>query len=197
MTKKTTKEELINVSGHLFRTKSYNGTSIADIARACNLQKASVYHHVSSKQDLCLLVLKKIHQEFREEFFADVYETSEPVEKRLSVLFKKVIEYFAHREGGCLMSNLALELGRSVPEFADVIDAFFADWINAIAYLLEDAYPVERARQLSEDTYARLQGALIMYQLNPDLELIKRIGEDVMTDLKKMKNGQQETSYLN
>ena len=52
-----TKEEILDAAAQIFRIKGYHATSMSDIAGAVNLQKASLYHHVSSKQEILLALL--------------------------------------------------------------------------------------------------------------------------------------------
>lgn len=52
-----TKEEILDAAAQIFRIKGYHATSMSDIAGAVNLQKASLYHHVSSKQEILLELL--------------------------------------------------------------------------------------------------------------------------------------------
>jgi len=52
-----TKEEILDAAAQIFRLKGYHATSMQDIAGAVNLQKASLYHHVSSKQEILLDLL--------------------------------------------------------------------------------------------------------------------------------------------
>src|SRR4030066_188769 len=54
-----TRDELLEASPLIFSQKGFHGTSMQDIAQAVNLQKASLYHHVSSKQEILLGVLDK------------------------------------------------------------------------------------------------------------------------------------------
>ena len=49
-----TREEILEAAAQIFSQKGYHGTSMQDIAEAVNLQKASLYHHISSKQELLL-----------------------------------------------------------------------------------------------------------------------------------------------
>jgi AcrR family transcriptional regulator len=51
------REKILKTAAHIFREKGYHGTSMQDIAHAVNLQKASLYHHIESKQDLLLELL--------------------------------------------------------------------------------------------------------------------------------------------
>lgn len=52
-----TREEILEAAAQIFREKGYHATSMNDIAQIVNLQKASLYHHIHSKQELLLLLL--------------------------------------------------------------------------------------------------------------------------------------------
>ena len=54
-----TRKEIIDASAQIFSQKGYHGTSMQDIAGAVNLQKASLYHHVSSKQEILFELLNR------------------------------------------------------------------------------------------------------------------------------------------
>ena len=54
-----TREEILEAAAQIFRQKGYHATSMQDIAMAVNLQKASLYYHVSSKQEILLALLDK------------------------------------------------------------------------------------------------------------------------------------------
>jgi TetR/AcrR family transcriptional regulator, cholesterol catabolism regulator len=48
----TRRSELTREAARLFAERGYHGTSIGDLARALGVQKASLYAHIQSKQDL-------------------------------------------------------------------------------------------------------------------------------------------------
>lgn len=54
-----TRNEILNASAQIFSQKGYHGASMQDIAAAVNLQKASLYHHVSSKQEILFELLNR------------------------------------------------------------------------------------------------------------------------------------------
>ena len=54
-----TREDILEAAAQVFRQKGFHGASMADIAGAVNLQKASLYHHVSSKQEILLELLER------------------------------------------------------------------------------------------------------------------------------------------
>jgi len=52
-----TRDEILDAAALIFREKGYHATSMQDIAQAVELKKGSLYHHVSSKQDILLALL--------------------------------------------------------------------------------------------------------------------------------------------
>jgi AcrR family transcriptional regulator len=46
------REELTRIAARLFAEQGYQSTSLADLAEALGVQKASLYHHIDSKEDL-------------------------------------------------------------------------------------------------------------------------------------------------
>ena len=54
-----TRDAILDAAAQVFRKKGFHGASMADIAEAVKLQKASLYHHVSSKQEILLALLDK------------------------------------------------------------------------------------------------------------------------------------------
>jgi AcrR family transcriptional regulator len=46
------RDELTRAAARLFAERGYHGTSLADLAAALGVQKASLYHHIASKEDL-------------------------------------------------------------------------------------------------------------------------------------------------
>src|SRR5512139_1371448 len=54
-----TKDEILDAAALIFSQKGYHASSMQDIAEAVSLQKASLYHHVSSKQEILLALLDR------------------------------------------------------------------------------------------------------------------------------------------
>lgn len=49
--------DIVQAAAQIFRQKGYHATSMQDIAAAVHLQKASLYHHIESKQEILLEIL--------------------------------------------------------------------------------------------------------------------------------------------
>jgi AcrR family transcriptional regulator len=54
-----TREDILDAAAQVIRKKGFNGASMSAIAEAVNLQKASLYHHVASKQEILLALLDR------------------------------------------------------------------------------------------------------------------------------------------
>ena len=53
------RSDIISAAAQIFRVKGYQAASMQDIADAVHLQKASLYHHVESKQEILLTILNQ------------------------------------------------------------------------------------------------------------------------------------------
>ena len=58
------RREIEDVASSLFRERGYAGTSVRDIARAMDIQGASLYAHVSSKQDVLRAIVERMASRF-------------------------------------------------------------------------------------------------------------------------------------
>ncbi|MBE0683515.1 MAG: TetR family transcriptional regulator [Anaerolineales bacterium] len=54
-----TRNDILDAAAQVFRKKGFHGASMSAIADAVNLQKASLYHHVESKQEILLALLDR------------------------------------------------------------------------------------------------------------------------------------------
>ncbi len=54
-----TRDDILDAAAQVFRQKGFHGASMSAIAEAVNLQKASLYHHVASKQEILLALLER------------------------------------------------------------------------------------------------------------------------------------------
>lgn len=54
-----TRDDILDAAAQVFRQKGFHGASMADIAETVDLKKASLYHHVSSKQEILLELLNR------------------------------------------------------------------------------------------------------------------------------------------
>jgi len=72
----TRRQAIEDAASSLFRERGYSGTSVRDIARAVDIQGASLYAHVTSKQDVLWSIVEHMASKF--ESAADSVEAADP-----------------------------------------------------------------------------------------------------------------------
>jgi AcrR family transcriptional regulator len=77
-----TRQDILEAAAQVFSQKGFHGASMQDIAQAVNLQKASLYHHVSSKQEILFDLLNQALDLLIERITA-VLDPADPPEVRL------------------------------------------------------------------------------------------------------------------
>jgi len=75
------KETILEAAAQIFSEKGFHAASMQDIARSVNLQKASLYHHVSSKQEILLELLDRALDILIEQIGAVVSQSGSPEAK--------------------------------------------------------------------------------------------------------------------
>jgi AcrR family transcriptional regulator len=72
----TRRQAIEDAASVLFRERGYAGTSVRDIARAVDIQGASLYAHVASKQEVLWSIVERMATSF--DSAADVVEEADP-----------------------------------------------------------------------------------------------------------------------
>jgi AcrR family transcriptional regulator len=58
------KREILTTSQRLFREKGYTSTSVRDIAKALNMEAASLYSHINTKEDILNITCFEMAEKF-------------------------------------------------------------------------------------------------------------------------------------
>lgn len=91
----STKEKIKTAGFSLFAKNGYAGTSMNDIAKAVGINKASLYSHYSSKEEIFLNIYESVAKDY-ETLYERIIEDSKSlkVEKRLHYIFHNYILHF-------------------------------------------------------------------------------------------------------
>jgi len=107
---------ILEASAQIIRQKGYHAASMQDIAEAVNLQKASLYHHFSGKQEILLALLDQALDLLIDRVSA-VLALDLPAEEKLSQATRTYLECLD--EHAALASVLLLEHRSLDPEYHD------------------------------------------------------------------------------
>jgi len=58
------KSAIVSISAHLFKEKGYSAVTMRDIAQAMDIKAASLYNHIKSKQEILVLMIISIAEEY-------------------------------------------------------------------------------------------------------------------------------------
>lgn len=175
---KVSVDYILKQSLRLFRKKSYHNTSIADIAEACGLLKGSLYHYFPSKEALMSAVIKYAHSYFQKEVFSIAYNSELSPQQKMEQMFKKSER--ALLSDGDIMGNIGVETARVIPDFADHIRDFFAEWIKAVKTVFMEITNEEDAQKLAEQTVAEFEGAVMMARIFRDPKFVHNAYDRLM-----------------
>jgi len=108
------REAILESAAQVFRQKGFHGASMADIADAVQLKKASLYHHFSSKQDILLELLNRA-LEMVTEGMLQVMAKDAPADEKLRLAMCSYLKTLS--EQGDLVSVMLLEHRSLDPEY--------------------------------------------------------------------------------
>jgi AcrR family transcriptional regulator len=111
-----TREGILDAAAKIFSEKGYNATSMQDIANAVHLQKASLYHHFSSKQEILVEILDDALELINNHLEQVLAQSLSPDEK----IRQAIVSYFQTiAENQNLAAVLLMEMKSLDPELKD------------------------------------------------------------------------------
>ena len=127
------RDAILDAAAQIFRQKGYHATSMQDIASAVNLQKASLYHHVASKQEILLELLERALRVISSQVVA-VAEQDLPSDEKLRQMMRCYLRLLAEQNdlaAVLLFEHRSLD-GRSHARHVPSRDRFEALWRDVI-----------------------------------------------------------------
>ena len=129
-----TREDILEAAAQVFRKKGFHGASMANIAEAVNLQKASLYHHVSSKQEILLELLDRA-LELLLERISPIATQPIPADERLRLMIREYLQILAENtdlSAVLLFEHRSLE-GKQHARHVPNRDKFESLWRDVLA----------------------------------------------------------------
>lgn len=88
------RDQLLAAAAHLFATRGYTAATMQDLAAACGVSKATLYHYVRDKHDL-LLQITQGHVHRLEGVVDEVMRAASQPRERLSSLVLRFMQVYA------------------------------------------------------------------------------------------------------
>lgn len=98
------KQKIIDVAVDLFHRKGYFATSISEIAGQCGIQKASIYYHYPSKENM-LFHIQQVTMEELTAYLRDNLEGLEGIEERMCAAVRSHVRFHLNRQKETFIAN--------------------------------------------------------------------------------------------
>jgi TetR/AcrR family transcriptional regulator, lmrAB and yxaGH operons repressor len=157
-----TEDDLLARLARVFSEVGYEGASLASLAKATGLQKASLYHRFpGGKKQMAEEVLATTGTWLQTQILAPLSGPGTPAE-RLAIVSANLDEFYHGGARACLLNMLSsprIEDGPFAPTIRQAFEALITGLANVA---LEAGASIAAARQRAERAVMLLQGALVL-----------------------------------
>lgn len=166
--------DVIAKLGEVFRVHGYEGASLAQISKATQLGKGSLYHAFpNGKSDMAEAVLQDIHAWFESNIFTPLEHPQTDAMQAIGDMLKACDTYFCGGGRVCLVGVFAL--GDTRDRFHVAVKGYFLRWYMTLEAALNRAGLTKmESRNLSEDILSGIQGGLVMARALDDAKIFTR-----------------------
>ncbi len=140
------KETIIAVAVDLFHRKGYFATSISEIANQCGIQKASIYYHYPSKENI-LFHIQQVTMEELTAYLRNNLEGRMDIEERMGAAVRGHVRFHLHRQKETFIANSELrgltpehyrEIVQKRDEYEQIFQQIIQEGCHAGVFAAED-----------------------------------------------------------
>ncbi len=111
----------------LFWRSGYENASIEDVVQATGMNRYALYNAFGGKRDLFLAALDDYYYERKAVFLANLNDPGTPPLDAIRRVMEFAVREMADRGAGCLMCNVANDLGPKDPIIAARVEAYLQE----------------------------------------------------------------------
>lgn len=139
-----TRNHILDTAMDLFWSKSYHGVNMNGLSRAAGVNKATVYQHFASKEELAEAALHRAETQTEEYVYQAAFTESDDPETRLGVIYEKVFDLhngIYDKDGtcrGCPFVNIGVELSTSSERLRAAVNRAFSTYKRYFGRIVDD-----------------------------------------------------------
>lgn len=158
------RKDIIAKGQELIRKNGYHATGVAEILTDCGISKGTFYNYFENKEDFALACLKNYSSQIKKLIDTYMSFTSQQPSKRLFRYFEQLIKINQKEgaENGCLLMNLATEMGGNSHAISHCARVEFDDWIHLLVPTIEQA---QKQGELTDNISANVMARMIYYEI--------------------------------
>lgn len=131
--------EIISCAADLFQKKGYSSTSVRDIAKSMNMEAASLYNHISSKQDILSTLLLEVASEFSEAMDGIICAPNSSLDKLYQIISSHIKIIIGSAQAVSLIPSEWVHLeGNAIQEFIALRDRYELDFKSILTKCVEE-----------------------------------------------------------
>ncbi|MEM7549676.1 MAG: TetR/AcrR family transcriptional regulator [Bacteroidota bacterium] len=157
----------------VFRSKGYEGATLADLAEATGLQKASLYHRFpAGKEEMAIAVLNHLDKWVEENVFKALKDESNLPEVRLKNGIDQIRTLYGRGKEVCIFRALSMEAGLEL--FEEQIKNGMKEWISTFEKIgvASQMSPTDSQKNALA-TLIQIQGSLIVARGLNDISIFE------------------------
>lgn len=135
--RRTTSQRLLDAAASLFASKGYGATSTREIATALGIQKASLYYHIGSKEELLYGICKSSLEQIRADVETALATVTDPLDRIVALICAHVESLLRDQEKH---SVAVAEMHLLSPQRLAQVQALRDSYENLVRSVLEQAY---------------------------------------------------------
>jgi AcrR family transcriptional regulator len=164
-----TKQFIIEKAAHLFNTKGFYGTSMADIQQATGLAKGGIYGNFSSKEEIAWQAFEYAIKTVMDEISQKVRSKTTSPEK-----LKAIIDYYRNYsinspiQGGCPMMNTSCNVDDTWPQMRMKVAESVRKMLNGLIRIIDtgkekgEIKPGINAEEAADLIFSQIEGAIML-----------------------------------
>jgi TetR/AcrR family transcriptional repressor of lmrAB and yxaGH operons len=170
---RSTRQEIVKKLSDVFRRDSYSGASLADLAAAVDLGKASLYQKFpEGKAQMGAEVLTEIGRSLKNDVLSVLRQEAPPI-VRFKKMLAAVSKFYDGGQLSCLIDTLSL--GEAGQLYRTALSDAIKQWELALADLAQETgqSPV-KAAIWAEEVLITIEGSLVLARAKNDPQVFTR-----------------------
>lgn len=124
MKKEGRKEEILRVAAKLFKKKGYAAVTMRDIAKELDIKAASLYNHISSKQEILKRIIITIAEEFTKEMRVIYTSEQTSIEKLKRIIALHITIAYENSYGMASLNNDWMHLEEQLDYYLELRNTY-------------------------------------------------------------------------
>lgn len=174
--------EIIDRLIKTFRSKGYEGASLAELAKSTGLKKASLYHRFpNGKEEMAKVVLEYIEEWVDKQVFEPLLDESKPITERLIIALNEIRNSYDGGRETCIFR--ALSIGQSLELFDLQIKSGMNKWVDAFRKIgISMGLSEINSQNKALTTLIKIQGSLVVTKGMNDLSIFENTLQEIKSD---------------